>query len=566
MVLNKKIPVVMPSGQTIYVSPGRNLLEQIPNLKKVDAIVARVYEKSDEGVRRAYLIDLNREISEKAHKINILTFDHPDGKIVYWHTSAHIMAQAVKELFPDAMLGTGPPYEFEKRGRFFYDFYFKDRSLSSEDLTLIEDTMRDIIKKDIPIVRRELPREEAMNLFKERNELFKVELLREDTKDPIVSIYVQGDFIDLCTGPHLPSTGWIGVIKLLNISSAYWKGDAQRETMQRIEGVSFPTQDLLEEYFRKLAEAKRRDHRMLGPQLGLFEIHGEDIGSGLIIWYPNGAVLRKTLESFLIKFHILKGYQILISPHIAEGKLFARSGHLRYYYDLMYHFDFEKNAILAVQGKCNICGKVLTEHDPGFTCLNCGYTVCLEHSKELLEHKRCPKCNSKIEITVVKPMNCPFHILVYKSRRRSYKELPIRYFELGTVYRHELEGVLHGTLRARGFTQDDAHVFARPDQVEDEIIGVLKLMEELYEYFGITEFYPTLSLHDPNHTEKFMGSKEEWEFAENVLRNALDTLGWDYREEIGEAAFYGPKIDVKIRDSLGRDWQCTTVQLSLIHI
>ena len=427
-------------------------------------------------------------------------FNFEKNKDVYWHSTAHILAQAVKELFPEAKLGIGPAIE---QG-FYYDFDVPF-SFTPEHLKKIEEKMKEIIKRDIPFVKEVVTKEQARKIFEKRGEIYKLELLNEIPEEK-VSIYWQGDFVDLCKGPHVPSTGYIKAFKLLSVSGAYWRGDEKRPMMQRIYGISFPTKEQLEDFLKKYEEAKRRDHRKLGPQLEIFTIY-EEVGPGLVIWYPKGYILRKIIEDFLYRIHLEEGYQFILTPHIARGKLWEISGHLDYYAENMYVFE---------------------------------------------------KDNEKY---AVKPMNCPFHILVYKSKKRSYKELPFKIAEFGTVYRYERSGTLHGLLRVRGFTQDDAHIFTTEKDFKNEIINVLKLAQKILNRFGFKDFDIELSVRDPSNKEKYMGDDKEWEHAEKSLAEALEELGFKYRRMEGEAVFYGPKIDLKFYDALGRKWQATTIQI-----
>ncbi len=484
------VKILLPDGRRMEARPGERIIDVIP---KGSGLVAKV---------NSQLIDLTSQVSEEANEITILDFNSQEGRQVYWHTSSHIMAQAVKRLFPNAKLGIGPAID----EGFFYEFDTSGRSFSPEDLERIEDKMREIVKEDLPIVREEIRRDDAIALFERLGEPYKVELLKEIEED-IVSIYRQGEFVDLCRGPHLPSTGYVKYLKVLHSSSSYWKGDERNPVMQRIYGISFPRREMLEEYLKRREEAKRRDHRILGPQLDLFSMPSEIIGPGLVIWHPKGAIVRKIIEDFLVRVHLKWGYKLVYSPHIAYTNLWKTSGHLSYYRDFMYVFD-----------------------------------------KEGIEH-------------AVKPMNCPFHILVYKSRRRSYRELPLRFFELGTVYRYERSGVLHGLLRARGFTQDDAHIFTTSEDLEREISKVIELDEYLLRSFGFNEFKVELSTWDPNNPEEYMGSEEDWLKAQSSLEGALRKRGYNYEIMEGEAAFYGPKIDIKLVDSIGREWQLSTIQL-----
>jgi len=414
----------------------------------------------------------------------------------YWHTTSHIMAQAVKRIFPEVKLGIGPAIE---KG-FYYDFYL-NKSFSPEDIQKIEKEMGKIIKENYPIERFEKTKEEAKEILKD--EPFKLEILNE-IKDDIVSFYKQGEFIDLCEGPHLDSTGQVKYFKLISVSSSYWKGDEKRESMQRIYGISFETKEELENYLKFLEEAKERDHRILGKKLDLFSIHPE-YGPGLIFWHPKGAIIRKIIEDFWKEVHLNNGYEIVYTPHIAEISLWEKSGHLSFYKDYMFpRMEIDQNRAYQL-----------------------------------------------------KPMNCPFHILIYKSKIRSYRDLPIRFAELGTVYRLEKIGVLHGLLRVRGFTQDDAHIFCTPEQLEEEISKIIDLVFFFLGSFGFKEYKVFLS----TRPENYVGTIENWNKATESLEKSLKFKKINYEIDPGEGVFYGPKIDIKIKDCLEREWQCSTIQI-----
>ncbi len=441
-------------------------------------------------------VDLDRVLVEDA-TIEPLTFDSPEGREIYRHSSTHIMAQAVKEVFPSAQLAIGPALE----DGFYYDFAF-ERPFTPQDLEKIEARALEIIKADRPFKRMELPKQQAIQFFRERGELYKAEMI-EGFEDQTVSLYSQGEFIDLCRGPHLPSTGRVGALKVLSSAGAYWRGDERNPMLQRIYGTSFPTQAELDAYLARLEEIKRRDHRKLGKELGLITIQDE-IGPGLVLWHPKGALIRLLIENFWREQHLRNGYELVYSPHIARLDLWRTSGHVDYYRDNMF-------APMKVEGS---------------------------------EYQ-------------LKPMNCPFHIMIYKSHLRSYRDLPIRYGELGTVYRYERTGVLHGLLRVRGFTQDDAHLFCRPDQIETEVGRVLDFTFFILRTFGFSEFEVYLS----TKPEKAVGSEEKWAQATAALEAALKGRAVAYRVDPGEGVFYGPKIDIKIKDALGRSWQCSTIQV-----
>jgi len=442
--------------------------------------------------------DLTYEIKGTEKEIKLLDFEHPLGKETFWHTSSHIMAQAVKELFPEAKLTIGPPIE----NGFHYDFYMGEKTFSPEDLEKIEEKAKEIIKRNLKVERIELSKDEAIKIFKEKGEDFKIELINEIEGDK-VSCYKQGDFIDLCTGPHLPRTGLVKAFKILSSSSSYWKKDEKGPVLQRIYGISFPDKKQLEEYLKNLEEAKKRDHRKLGKELGLFH-YSEDVGPGLILWLPKGAFIRREIENFMFQEHLKRGYLPVYTPHVGKKRLWEISGHLDFYRENMYpEMEFEDEE---------------------------GYFI--------------------------KPMNCPFHIQIYKSELRSYRDLPLRLFEFGTVYRFERSGVLHGLTRVRGFTQDDAHIFCTPEQVEDEIKGVIDFALFVLQKFGFKNYKVDIS----TKPEEYVGTDEMWEMATNSLIKASEEVGLSFEIAEGEGAFYGPKIDILIRDALGREWQCTTIQ------
>jgi threonyl-tRNA synthetase len=443
------------------------------------------------------IVDLSRELREDA-LVEPLRFDSPDGREIYRHTSTHVMAQAVKELFPTAQLTIGPALE----DSFYYDFAY-DRPFTPEDLEKIEARAREIIKRNFPIKRSEFSKPQAIEFFRARGEAYKVELIEGFPDNEPISAYSQGAFVDLCRGPHLPTTGHVGAFKLLTTAGAYWRGDERNPMLQRIYGTSFPTQAELDAHLARLEEIKRRDHRKVGKELDLITIQDE-IGPGLVLWHPKGALIRLLIENFWREQHLQNGYDLVYSPHVARLDLWKTSGHVDYYRDNM------------------------------FTPMK------VEASEYQL-----------------KPMNCPFHIMIYKSHLRSYRDLPIRYGELGTVYRYERTGVLHGLLRVRGFTQDDAHLFCRPDQIEGEVSRVLDFTFFILRTFGFTEFEVYLS----TKPEKAVGSEERWAQATSALEAALKGRGVAYEIDPGEGVFYGPKIDIKIKDALGRSWQCSTIQV-----
>jgi len=429
--------------------------------------------------------------------VEIVDWNDADGKSIYWHTSSHILAQAVKELFPDVKLGIGPAIE----DGFYYDFY-KETPFTQEDLEKIEEKMKEIIKKDIPIERIELTRDEARKLLEELGENFKLELLEEIPEGEKISFYRQGNFMDLCRGPHLPSTGKVKAIKLLSTSGAYWKGNEKNPMLQRIYGISFPSDKELNDYLKEREEALKRDHRRLGRELGIFNTF-EEAGPGLIFYPPKGALLRLIIEEFERKEHLKRGYLPVITPHLMQADLWKISGHWDNYRENMFFLQVDEKDY------------------------------------------------------AVKPMNCPGHVLIYRSTVRSYRDLPLRFFEMGTVYRYERSGVLYGLERARGFTQDDAHIFCTEEQLEDEIKEVLDFVFFMLKSFGLNEYEITLS----TRPEKYIGSDEIWDKATTALKNALESVGVSYQVAEGEGAFYGPKIDLKLKGILGKRWQGPTIQV-----
>jgi len=442
------------------------------------------------------LLDL-RETIPTTGEARILSLTDPEALEVLRHTAAHILAHAVTRLFPGVKLAIGPAIA----DGFYYDFRFPE-PISHEDLPRIEEEMRKIVEKDLPLERIWLSRAEAERLLRERDEIYKLELLSEIPGEEI-SFYRQGEFLDLCRGPHLPSTGLVRHFKLLDLAGAYWRGDPNRDMLTRVYGTAFATEKELTEFLRWREEARRRDHRVLGPQLDLFSIQNDMVGAGLVLWHPKGARIRRLIEDFWVAEHFKAGYQLVYTPHIGRARLWQISGHLDFYRESMY-------APMDIEG----------------------------------------------QEFFLKPMNCPFHIAIYKSRTRSYRELPIRYCELGTVYRFERSGVLHGLLRVRGFTQDDAHIICRPDQVEEEIREVLRFAMYMLRSFGFRDFSAYLS----TRPEKFVGNPEDWDRATEALRRAVEAEGLSYEVKHGEGAFYGPKIDIEVQDSLKRPWQLTTIQ------
>ncbi len=446
------------------------------------------------------LVDLSRPLEHDA-KLSILTAKDPDAVQVFRHSAAHLLAAAVLELFPNVKLGIGPPID----NGFFYEFV-REEPFTNEDLEKIEAKMHELAAKDIPNERKMIPKPEALELYRKSNQEFKCELVEEKATEPMVSFYTTGKFLDFCRGPHIPSTGRIKAFKLMNVAGAYWKGQEGNPQMQRIYGACFVEQKELDEYLHKLEEAKRRDHRKLGQELDLFSIQ-EEAGPGLIFWHPKGGIIRREMEDWLRNELTKRGYDLVFTPHIMLLDLWKTSGHANFYRESMF-------------------GPIEVE-----------------------------KADYQL-----KPMNCPGHILIYKSQLRSYRQLPVRLAELGTVYRYERSGVLHGLLRVRGFTQDDAHIFCMPEQIEKEVQDCIEFAWEALRVFGFDRYEVELSGGDPSRPQDYAGTPEDWQTAEAALVNTLKRMNVRYKYIAGEAAFYGPKIDVKLVDAIGRPWQLTTVQ------
>src|SRR5580700_2038557 len=446
------------------------------------------------------LVDLSRPLEHNA-KLSILTAKDPDAVQVFRHSAAHLLAAAVLELFPDVKLGIGPPIE----NGFFYEF-LRAEPFTSEDLEKIEAKMHELAAKDIPNQRKLIPKPEAIDLYRKSNQEFKCELVEEKAIEPMVSFYTTGKFIDFCRGPHIPSTGRIKAFKLMNVAGAYWKGQEGNPQMQRIYGACFVEQKELDEYLHKLEEAKRRDHRKLGQELDLFSIQ-EEAGSGLIFWHPKGGIIRRAMEDWQRDELTKRGYDLVFTPHIMLLELWKTSGHANFYRE-------------------NMFGPIEVE-----------------------------KADYQL-----KPMNCPGHVLIYKSQLRSYRQLPVRLAELGTVYRYERSGVLHGLLRVRGFTQDDAHIFCMPSQIESEVEACIDFAFAVMKNFGFDKFEVELSDWDAAHPENYAGKPADWLRATAALADTMTRMKIPYKKMVGEAAFYGPKIDVKLIDAIGRPWQLTTVQ------
>ena len=483
------INVTLKGGVVKQFAQGTKIFEVAKSLG------AGLYKDMCAAKVNGELKDVKTELLDDC-SLEILTFDDIDGKKTYWHTTAHIMAQAVCRLFKNVKLAIGPAID----SGFYYDFDL-ERSLTNDDLVKIEEEMQKIIKEDLEVEKFTLKPDEALSFMKEHNQPYKVELIEDlAKKDADLTFRKQGEFVDLCAGTHLMSTGKVKSFKLLNCTGAYWRGDSSRPMLQRIYGISFPKSKMLDEYLEKIEEAKRRDHRKLGRELELFDLFDE--GQGFPFFLPNGMVLRNILEDFWREKHKKAGYVEIKTPMILNKDLWLRSGHWDHYKENM-------------------------------------YTTVIDD----VEH-------------AIKPMNCPGGMLVYKSKMHSYRDLPERVAELGLVHRHELSGALHGLMRVRCFTQDDAHIFMTPDQIESEIIGVMNLIDDFYSTFG---FKYTIELS--TRPEDSMGSDEQWDIATKALESALEKNGKEYKINEGDGAFYGPKIDFHLEDSLGRTWQCGTIQL-----
>ena len=514
----EQIHVTLPDGSVKDVPKGTTPIEIAKSIspRLADAaLVAKVYATGDNGAKEktgifsnsvdpaedgSLLFDLRRPLEQDV-KLQILTERDPDALYVFRHSAAHLMAAAVTELYPDVKLGIGPPVDTG----FFYEF-LREQPFTPEDLEKIEKKMHQLAAQDLQNERKLLPKDEALKLYRDSKQLFKCELIQEKADEPLVSFYTTGKFIDFCRGPHIPSTKRIQAFKLMSVAGAYWKGQEGNPQLQRIYAAAFYSQKELDEYLHRLEEAKRRDHRKLGTELELFSIQ-EEAGPGLIFWHPKGGLIRTLIENWLREELLKRGYDLVFTPHIMRFDLWKTSGHASFYKDSMFGLvEVEK-----------------TDYQ-------------------------------------LKPMNCPGHILIYKSKLRSYRDLPVRLAELGTVYRYERSGVLHGLLRVRGFTQDDAHIFCTPQQIEAEVEACVDFAFAVMKNFGFAKFEVELSEWDPKHPENYAGKPEDWERATNALASTMSRMKIPFKRMEGEAAFYGPKIDVKLIDAIGRSWQLTTVQ------
>ncbi|MFC1668896.1 threonine--tRNA ligase [Spirochaetota bacterium] len=486
----RKIEIILPDSSVLEAEKDTVVYDIIGMIGKGLQKSALAAIVNDEPV------DLSFPMTDNA-SLKVITFDSDEGKEVFWHSGSHLMAHAVKRLYPDAKLAIGPSIE----NGFYYDIDM-DKKLSPEDLQTIEGEMLKIAEENLGIKREVLSKKEALKLFTDMNESYKVEMIGE-LDDDNVSVYRQGDFVDLCKGPHVMTTSAIKSFRLLSIAGAYWRGDEKNKMLQRIYGIAFPSSKELNRYLEFLQEAKNRDHRKLGKELDLFSFN-EDVGAGLPLWHPNGAVLKFIIDKFSTEEHLKKDYKLFSVPHIAKGELYETSGHLGFYNENMY---------------------------------------------------------SPIEIDgqdfYLKPMNCPSQIKIFTSSIKSYRDLPFRGFEMGTVYRYERSGVLHGLTRVRGFTQDDAHIFCTEEQLEEEIQGVLEFTLEMLNKFG----FESQNIYLSTRPEKSVGTDQHWELATSALKKSLEKLNIDFKIDPGEGVFYGPKIDIKIKDAIGREWQCSTIQV-----
>jgi threonyl-tRNA synthetase len=487
----EKINIKFPDGSQKEFDKGITAFEIAKSISNSLAKKALAAKLDGEFIQLTAALD-------KSGEIKIITIKDDEGYEVFWHSSAHLMAQAIKRIYPEAQLGIGPSIA----DGFYYDIDL-DYNITPDDFEKIEKEMVKIVDEDYPIKKSLYSdKNEALEYFKKNKEQLKIDLINELEGE--ISAYSQGEFTDLCRGPHVPSTRYLGKnFKLLSVAGAYWKGDEHNKMLQRIYATNYPDKKLLKQHLHRIEEAKRRDHRKLGKELDLFSIQDE-IGSGLILWHPKGALMRHLIESYWKDEHLKNGYDLVNTPHIAKYELWERSGHAGFYNENMFR----------------------------------------------------PMSVDEVDYQL-KPMNCPFHMMIYNSQIRSYRDLPIRYAELGTVYRYERSGVLHGLMRVRGFTQDDAHIYCKPDELTGEIQNVLDLTMEMLSKFGFSEYDVYLS----TRPEKYVGSEESWDHATEALRKAMEQKGVDFTVDPGEGVFYGPKIDIKIKDVLGRSWQCSTIQV-----
>jgi threonyl-tRNA synthetase len=493
----QQITITLPDGSKRKYDAGVTAIDVAKDIS--EGLARNVLAAKVDGEVR----DAVRPI-EKDAKLQLLTWQDDGGKSTMWHSSAHLMAEALEALYPGIKFGIGPPIE---QG-FYYDVDFGDQKFEAEDLAKIEQKMLELARTKNEYQRREVSKSEALEYYQEKGDEYKLELI-DELEDGKITFYQQGNFTDLCKGPHIPHTGFIKAAKITNIAGAYWRGDENRKQLTRLYGITFPKQKELKEYLELLEEAKKRDHRKIGQELGLFTF-SQKVGKGLPLWLPKGAVLRDRLESFMKKAQIKAGYQQVVSPHIGGKELYVTSGH---------------------------------------------YAKYGEDSFQPI------KTPAEDEEFLLKPMNCPHHCEMYKSSPRSYKDLPVRFAEFGTVYRYEQSGELHGLTRVRGFTQDDAHIFCRPDQVKEEFAKVIDLVLYVLRVLGLHDFTAQISLRDPDNPDKYIGNNEDWDRAEREIKEVAEEKGLKTVIEYGEAAFYGPKLDFMVKDALRRNWQLGTIQV-----
>ncbi len=494
---DQKVNITLPDGSVKQFNSGVTSMDVALSIS--EGLARNVLAAKVDGE----VWDATRSITADA-KLQLLTWNDDEGKSTMWHSSAHLMAEALEELYPGIKFGIGPPIE----SGFYYDVDFGDLEFDSEHLEKIENKMLELARQKNVYVRKEISKKDAISYYQEKGDEYKLELL-EDLEDGNITFYTQGNFTDLCRGPHIPNTGFVKAAKILNVAGAYWRGDEKRQQLTRLYGITFPKQKELKEHLELLEEAKKRDHRKIGQELELFTF-SQRVGKGLPLWLPKGAILRERLENFMRKAQVKAGYEPVISPHIGAKELYVTSGH------------YEKYGEDSFQ----------PIHTPA-------------DDEEFL----------------LKPMNCPHHCEIYKAKPKSYKELPIRYAEFGTVYRYEQSGELHGLTRVRGFTQDDAHIFCRPDQVKEEFAKVIDLVLYVFKSLGFSEFIAQVSIRDLDNPTKYIGEQDSWEKAEREIEEVAKEKGLTYVVESGEAAFYGPKLDFMVKDALGRKWQLGTIQV-----
>ncbi|WP_424964242.1 threonine--tRNA ligase [Ekhidna sp.] len=495
--MSDQITITLPDGSKKQYEKGSTALDVAMSIS--EGLARNVLAAKVNGEVR----DSFRPIEEDA-ELQLLTWNDDEGKSTMWHSSAHLMAEALEALYPGIKLGIGPPIE----NGYYYDIDFGDLEFDAENLEAIENKMLELAREKNEFTRKEISKADAIKYYEEKGDEYKLELI-DGLEDGSITFYNQGNFTDLCRGPHIPHTGYIKAVKILNVAGAYWRGDENRKQLTRLYAISFPKQKELKEYLELLEQAKQRDHRKIGKELELFTF-SEKVGKGLPLWLPKGAVLRERLENFMRKAQLKAGYDQVVSPHIGGKELYVTSGH---------------------------------------------YAKYGEDSFQPI------KTPAEDEEFLLKPMNCPHHCEIYKSRPRSYKDLPIRYAEFGTVYRYEQSGELHGLTRVRGFTQDDAHIFCRQDQVKEEFAKVIDLVLHVFGALGFGDFTAQVSLRDPENPEKYIGKDEDWDRAEREIQEVADEKGLQTVVEYGEAAFYGPKLDFMVKDALGRKWQLGTIQV-----